>query len=312
MTTPMTPEDRVFVAGHRGLVGSAIVQDLTAAGYRNLLTETRTSLDLRDSNAVLRWFENSRPDVVILAAAKVGGIYANSTYPADFILENLAIQQAVLGSAFRTGVRRLVFLGSSCIYPRMCPQPIREEYLLTGPLEETNRPYALAKIAGLELVNALNRQYGTCYQAVMPTNLYGPNDNFDPMHSHVLAALVRRFDEARQSGAREVTVWGTGNPRREFLHASDLARACRFILEETNDTRLLNVGTGVDISIRELAELVGELIGFEGEICFDPTKPDGTPRKVLDVSRLNELGWRATVPLREGLQQMIESYRNRK
>lgn len=311
MTERMNPADRVFVAGHRGLVGSAILRELKAAGYDQLLTQTRAELNLQDAQAVYRWFSIQRPQVVILAAAKVGGIYANSTYPADFIMANLEIQQAVISGAFHTGVRRLLFLGSSCIYPRMCPQPIREDYLLTGPLEETNRPYALAKLAGLELVDSLNRQYGTCYQAVMPTNLYGPNDNFDPLNSHVLPALVRRFVEARKSGAQDVTVWGTGNSRREFLHSSDLARACHFVLEQTNDTRLLNVGTGVDISIRDLAELIAELTGFDGTISFDTSKPDGTPRKVLDVSRMTELGWKATISLREGLKQIIAEYRER-
>jgi GDP-L-fucose synthase len=310
MTTNMTPDDNVFVAGHRGLVGSAILRDLQSAGYERILTRTRAELDLSDAAAVYNWFNAQRPDVVILAAAKVGGIYANSTFPADFIMENLSIQQAVIGAAFRTGVRRLLFLGSSCIYPRDCPQPIREEYLLTGPLEETNRPYALAKIAGIETISALNRQYGTCYQSLMPTNLYGPNDNFDPLNSHVLPALVRRFEEARREEADQVVVWGSGNPRREFLHSDDLARACRYVLEQTDERRLLNVGTGIDVSIRELAELIAELTGFQGTIAFDLSKPDGTPRKVLDVSRLNGLGWNPSITLRHGLQQVIQAYRN--
>jgi GDP-L-fucose synthase len=311
MTHRMNSSDAVFVAGHRGLVGSAIVRSLSSAGYERILTQSRAELDLRDASAVEQWFTIHRPDVVVLAAARVGGIYANSTYPADFIMDNLAIQQAVIGASFRAGVKRLLFLGSSCIYPRDCAQPIREDYLLTGPLEPTNRAYAVAKIAGLELIDALNRQHGTCYQAVMPTNLYGPNDNFDPMNSHVLPALIRRFEEARLSGAESVVVWGTGTPRREFLHSDDLAAACRFLLEETDDTRLFNVGTGEDITIRELATLVAESTGFRGDIVFDPSKPDGTPRKVLDISRIRQLGWQPKIQLVDGLSRTIHEYRCR-
>jgi GDP-L-fucose synthase len=309
MTQTMSSADRVFVAGHRGLVGSAICRNLKAAGYERLVTRTRSELDLRDAAAVDAFFERERPDVVILAAAKVGGIRANSTYPADFILENLAIQSAVIGAAHKRGVRRLLFLGSSCIYPRNCPQPIREEYLLTGELEPTNQPYAIAKIAGLEMIRSLNRQFGTTYQSLMPTNLYGPNDNFHPQDSHVIPALIRRFAQAAHENADEVVVWGSGTPRREFLHADDLASACRFVLENTDDTRLLNVGTGDDVLIAELAAMIAEIVGFRGRVRFDSSMPDGTPRKLLETSRLSELGWSASVSLRQGLEDTITWYR---
>ena len=305
--TLLHPSDRIFVAGHRGMAGSAIVRALTAAGYTNLLTASRSELDLEDGVAVRAWFEAHKPEVVVLAAAKVGGILFNDTYPADFLLDNLKIQNHVIESAWRTGTRRLLFLGSSCIYPRLCPQPIKEEYLLTGPLEPTNEWYATAKIAGIQLCRALRKQHGFDAISLMPTNLYGPGDNYHPTHSHVMAALIRRFHEAKEANAASVTCWGTGSPLREFLHVDDLASAALFALEqwqpEADDPiQHLNVGTGVDLSIKELAELVATTLGYEGEIRWDSSKPDGTPKKQLDVSRLADLGWRARIPLAEGLE----------
>ena len=309
----MQPTSRVFVAGHRGLVGSAICRHLTAAGYERLLLRTSTELDLTERSAVWEFFKNQRPEYVVLAAAKVGGIQANSKYPVDFIRDNLLIQSNVIDACYEFGVKRLLFLGSSCIYPKLCPQPIREEYLLTGPLEATNRPYAVAKIAGIEQCWAYNRQYGTKFLAAMPTNLYGPEDNFDLANSHVLPALLRKVATAKATGATQVEVWGTGTPRREFLYSDDLAEACIFLLrltEEKLDTLLredfpplINIGMGEDISIRELAELICRLLEYRGELAFNTAQPDGTPQKLLDVSRMRALGWTARTSLEEGIRR---------
>ncbi len=305
-STLITPADRIFVAGHRGMAGSAILRCLQNRGYGQLLTAGRDELDLLDAGAVEAWFASHKPEVVVLAAAKVGGILANSTYPADFLLENLKIQTHVIENAWRHGARRLLFLGSSCIYPKFAEQPIREEALLSGALEPTNEWYAIAKITGLKLCEALRRQYGFDAISLMPTNLYGPGDNYHPTNSHVLPALIRRFHEARASGARSVTCWGTGAPRREFLHVDDLAAAAVFCLEHwqpaVGEIPFLNVGTGVDLPIRELAELVAASVGFSGGVEWDTTKPDGTPRKQLDVSRLAALGWQAQIPLEQGVR----------
>jgi GDP-L-fucose synthase len=301
---------RIYVAGHRGLAGSALVRQLQAKGYRNLLTRTHAELDLVDGAAVARFFESERPEVVLLAAAKVGGIHANNTYPAEFVRQNLAIQTNVIHEAFRAGVKDLLFLGSSCIYPRDCPQPIKEEYLLTGPLEPTNRPYAIAKIAGIEMCWSYNRQYGTRYLCVMPTNLYGPGDNYDLETSHVIPALMRKFHEAKLRNEPTVTVWGTGKPRREFLHSDDMAVACIYLLENSGKVRamlgndhapLLNVGCGEDQTIAELAVRVREVVGCKAEIVYDGSKPDGTPQKLLDISLIRSLGWQPSIRLAAGL-----------
>lgn len=301
--TGMDRQSKVYVAGHRGLVGSAILDRLETGGYENLVTRTREELDLTDAHMVDTFFEAERPEYVYLAAAKVGGILANATYPADFLRENLAIQLNVIDAAYRHGTKKLLFLGSSCIYPKFAPQPIKEEYLLTGELEATNEPYAIAKIAGLKLCQGYNKQYGTEFISIMPTNLYGPGDNFDLRNSHVLPALIRKFHEAKERGEPTVTVWGTGRPRREFLHVNDLADACIFLIESYSGDVPLNVGVGKDVSIGELAELVRDIVGYEGDIIYDTSKPDGTPRKLLDVSRLHDLGWRAKISLREGIEQ---------
>jgi GDP-L-fucose synthase len=295
--------DRIFVAGHHGLVGSAIVRRLQDDGYRNLLLRSRSELDLENQQAVNRFFDSERPDYVVLAAAKVGGIYANSTYPAEFIRSNLVIQMNVIEAAHQTGVRKLLFLGSSCIYPKLAEQPIREEALLQGPLEPTNEAYAVAKIAGIKMCQAYNKQYGTNFVSVMPTNLYGPNDNFDLLESHVLPALIRRFHDAKMSGQEEVVVWGSGQVYREFLHVDDMADACVFVLNHYDGSEILNIGCGQDVTIADVAHLVKETVGFEGRITFDRTKPDGTPRKLLDVSRLFALGWRPRIELRQGLAE---------
>jgi GDP-L-fucose synthase len=327
MSALITPADRIFVAGHRGMAGSAIARALLRAGYGDpaqggaLLTAPRQELDLLDPTAVAAWFATHKPSVVVLAAAKVGGIAANSAYPADFLLDNLKIQAHVIESAWRSGVRRLLFLGSSCIYPKFAAQPIREEALLTGALEPTNAWYAIAKIAGIKLCEALRAQHGFDAISLMPTNLYGPGDNYHPTHSHVLPALIRRFHEAAQSGAPSVTCWGTGTPLREFLHVDDLGEACVFALEHWDPASaaapraddgeplaFLNVGTGVDLTIRELAEAVAAATGFQGEIVWDSTKPDGTPKKQLDVSRLAGLGWNARITLAEGLDSTVALY----
>jgi GDP-L-fucose synthase len=310
----ITPEDRIFVAGHRGMAGSAICRALQRAGHSNLLTASRAELDLLDPQAVQRWFGEHKPTVVVLAAAKVGGIQANSSYPADFLLDNLKIETNVIETAWRSGVRRLLFLGSSCIYPKFAEQPIREEALLTGPLEPTNEWYAIAKIAGLKLCAALRCQHGFDAISLMPTNLYGPGDNYHPTNSHVLPALIRRFHEAAEANAQRVTCWGSGTPLREFLHVDDLGEACVFALEQwqpgPDELQHLNVGTGVDLSIRELAQAVAAATGFAGEIHWDSSKPDGTPRKQLDVSRLAALGWRARIPLAEGLDSTVAEFRD--
>lgn len=307
----MDKSTKIYVAGHTGLVGSAMVRSLTAHGYRNIMLRTHTELELRAQDAVSNFFSKERPECVILAAAKVGGIHANNTYPAEFIYDNLTIQNNVIHNAWLHGVEKLLFLGSSCIYPKGCPQPIKEEYLMTGPLEPTNSPYALAKIAGIEMCHAYNRQYGTRYLAVMPTNLYGTNDNYDLNTSHVLPALIRKMHTAKKQSAPEVIVWGTGNPRREFLYSDDMADACVFLLNQPeyclrtlfddHHPPLLNIGCGVDLTIRELAELVAQVVDYDGKIVFDPNKPDGTMRKLLDVSRLYGLGWLPKVSLKDGI-----------
>jgi len=313
VTTLITPADRIYVAGHRGMAGSTICRALERAGYHNILTASRAELDLINGPEVEAWFAANQPTIVVLAAAKVGGIQANKSYPADFLLENLKIQTNVIETAWRSGVRRLLFLGSSCIYPKFAEQPIKEEALLTGALEPTNEWYAIAKIAGIKLCEALLNQHGFDAISLMPTNLYGPGDNYHPTNSHVLPALIRRFHEAAEANAPSVTCWGTGSPLREFLHVDDLGEACVFALEHwspmPSEHIYLNVGTGLDLSIRELAEAVASVTGFQGEIHWDTRKPDGTPKKQLDVSRLAALGWRARIPLSEGLASTVELFR---
>ncbi len=321
MNLELKKDSRIYIAGHRGLVGSAIYRALQCAGYTALLKRSHAELDLADALAVARFFAEERPEYVILAAARVGGILANNTYPADFIRENLFIQNNVIEQSRLAGVQRLLFLGSSCIYPRLCPQPIREDYLLTGELEPTNRPYALAKIAGIEMCWAYNRQYGTKYLAAMPTNLYGPEDNFDLKTSHVLPALMRKIAEAVATGRDSIEVWGSGTPRRELLYSHDLAQACLHLMElpetqlhtflQGDHPPLINIGTGEDVTIRELAELVSRELGFKGKLIFDTTKPDGTPRKLLDVTRINALGWKATTALAEGIRKTYAEVREK-
>ncbi|HSW62587.1 MAG TPA: GDP-L-fucose synthase [Dissulfurispiraceae bacterium] len=318
----MDRKSKIYIAGHKGLVGSAMMRNLSKNGFANLLFRTHAELDLTGQSAVNAFFSREKPEYVILAAAKVGGIHANNEYPAEFIRDNLVIQTNVIHAAYQHGVRRLLFLGSSCIYPRLAPQPMKEEYLLTGPLEPTNRPYALAKIAGIEMCWSYNRQFGTKYLAVMPTNLYGPGDNYHPENSHVIPALIRKFHEARVNNSPTVTVWGTGTPRREFLCSDDMADACVFLMNlpdeqfdpllaaDRNDglPPLVNIGTGEDLTIKELAELVKAVVGYAGGIVFDTTRPDGTPRKLLDVRRLNSLGWRKTCRLEAGLELAYRNY----
>lgn len=304
----MKLDSRIYVAGHRGLVGSAILRRLRQAGYTNPITRSRADLDLTDSSQVQEFFAREKPGYVFLAAAKVGGIWANNQYPADFIRDNLLIQTNVIDAAHRAGVEKLQFLGSSCIYPKHAPQPMKEEHLLTGPLEPTNEWYAVAKIAGIKMCQAYRRQYGFRAISLMPTNLYGPGDNFDLETSHVLPALIRKMHEAKISKAEAVTVWGTGSPRREFLHVDDLADAAVHLMETYDDEQIVNVGVGEDISIRELASLIREVVGFGGELRFDPSKPDGTPRKLLDVSRLEAAGWAARTPLGEGIENTYGWY----
>jgi GDP-L-fucose synthase len=304
----MNPGDRVYVAGHRGLVGSALVRRLEAEGFGRILTRSRAELDLTDRPAVDAFFDDARPRYVFLAAARVGGILANSTRPAEFIHDNLAVQLNVLDAARRTGVEKLLFLGSSCIYPRHAPQPMREEYLFSGPLEPTNDAYAVAKLAGIKMCQAYRAQYGSRFISVLPTNLYGPHDNFDLRDSHVLPALIRKFHEAKQAGAPAVEVWGTGEPRREFLHVDDLADACVLLMREYDAGEPVNIGTGEDVRIRELAGLIREVVGYRGEVVYDASKPDGMPRKLLDVSRIRALGWTPRISLEEGLAQVYEWY----
>ncbi|HEX3845744.1 MAG TPA: GDP-L-fucose synthase [Steroidobacteraceae bacterium] len=306
---PLGHASRIFVAGHRGLVGSAVVRALRHQGYRSLLLRSRAELDLTDQAAVREFFRRERPEVVVLAAARVGGIHANSSHPALFMRDNLMIQDNVIDAAHRFGTAKLVFLGSSCIYPKLAPQPIREEYLLSGPLEPTNEWYAIAKIAGLKMCQAYRREFGFDAIALMPTNLYGPGDNFDLQNSHVLPALMRKFHEARERGDPEVVIWGTGTPRREFLHVDDLADAIVYLLNNYAAEDVVNVGCGEDIAIRDLALLVKSVVGYEGRLVFDPSKPDGTPRKLLDVSRLSALGWRAKIPLAEGIASTYRWFR---
>ena len=299
----MNKTDKIYVAGHRGLVGGAILRRLQSAGFTNLITRTSKELDLTNQAAVNAFFAQERPDYVFLAAAKVGGILANNTYPADFIRDNLQIQTNIIDAAYRNGSKKLLFLGSSCIYPKFSPQPMKEEHLLTGSLEPTNEWYAIAKIAGIKMCQAYRRQYGFDAISLMPTNLYGPGDNFHPENSHVMPALIRRFHEAKEERLAEVTVWGTGSPRREFLHVDDLADACVFLMENYDEEEFINVGVGEDVSIKELAEMVKDVVGYQGQLKFDTSKPDGTPRKLLDVSKLDRLGWKAKVDLRTGIEQ---------
>jgi len=319
MSNQLFHNSKIYVAGHRGLVGSAVVRKLQATGRKNLILRTHRELDLINQSAVRSFFEQEQPEIVVLAAARVGGILANSTYPGQFIYENLMIQANLIHWSYKLGVKRLLFLGSSCIYPKLAPQPMKEEYLLTGPLEPTNDAYAVAKIAGIKMCEAYNRQFGTSCLSVMPTNLYGPGDNFDLADSHVLPALIRKFHEAREKDASEVIVWGTGSPRREFLHVDDMADACVNLLGSPNDRYkqlienlkpcLINIGQGKDISIKALAEEIREIVGFKGKIVFDTSKPDGTPQKLLDITRMQELGWKAKISLRDGIESTYEWYK---
>ncbi|MDR1648645.1 MAG: GDP-L-fucose synthase [Synergistaceae bacterium] len=304
----MEIDARIYVAGHRGLVGSALTRRLERAGYRNLILRTKAELDLRDQAATRAFFGSERPEYVFLAAAKVGGIHANDAYPAEFIYDNLIVEANVIHEACRTGVKKLLFLGSSCVYPRLAPQPIGEASLLTGELEPTNEPYAIAKIAGIKLCQSYNRQYGANFVSVMPTNLYGPGDNFDLENSHVLPAMIRKFHEAKANRSPSVRLWGTGAPRREFLYVDDMADACLFLMERHDGSRIVNIGTGTDVTIKELAEKIRRVVGYEGEIAWDADKPDGTPRKLLDVSLLQGMGWRHSVELEEGIEKTYRSF----
>ncbi|WP_433779232.1 GDP-L-fucose synthase [Flavobacterium anhuiense] len=306
----MNKTDKIYIAGHRGMVGSAILRQLKAEGFTNFVLKTSSELDLRNQQAVADFFEKEKPDYVFLAAAKVGGIIANNTYKGDFIYENLMIQNNVIHQAYLNEVKKLMFLGSSCIYPKMAPQPLKEEYILTGELEPTNEPYAIAKIAGIKMCDAYRDQFGCNFISVMPTNLYGPNDNYDLKNSHVLPAMLRKFITAKKNGDDSVTIWGTGSPKREFLHADDLAEACLFLMENYNDSGLVNIGVGEDISILDLAILVKKVVGYEGEILTDTSKPDGTPRKLMDVSKLNSFGWKAKTTLEEGIQKVYDEIKD--
>jgi GDP-L-fucose synthase len=301
-------ESKIYVAGHRGMVGSAIVRKLTSLGYTNLLTRTSAELDLRNQQQVSDFFEVEKPEYVFLAAAKVGGIVANNTYRADFLYENLAIQNNIIHGSYLNKVKKLMFLGSSCIYPKLAPQPLKESYLLSGYLEPTNEPYAIAKIAGIKMCEAYRAQYGCNFISVMPTNLYGTNDNYDLVNSHVLPAMIRKFHEAKEKDASEMTLWGTGSPMREFLHADDLAEACLFLMENYNESELVNIGTGEDVMIKNLAALVKQIIGFQGEIVWDTAKPDGTPRKLMDVSKLHGLGWHHKIALEDGIKLAYQDF----
>lgn len=304
----MEKESKVYVAGHRGMVGSAIVRKLTSLGYTNLITRTSAELDLRNQQQVLDFFAIEKPEYVFLAAAKVGGIVANNTYRADFLYENLAIQNNIIHSSYLNQVKKLMFLGSSCIYPKLADQPLKESYLLSGYLEPTNEPYAIAKIAGIKMCEAYRAQYGCNFVSVMPTNLYGTNDNYDLVNSHVLPAMIRKFHEAKEKGASQMTLWGTGSPMREFLHADDLAEACLFLMEHYNDSTLVNIGTGEDVTIKNLAAIVKQIVGFQGEIVWDSTKPDGTPRKLMDVSKLHGLGWHHKITLEDGIKLAYQDF----
>lgn len=308
----MEKEAKIYVAGHRGMVGSAIVRTLEKQGYSHIIKRTSRELDLRDQYAVATFFAGEKPDYIFLAAAKVGGIVANNTFRADFIYENLAIQNNIIHQSYVHGVKKLLFLGSSCIYPKLAPQPLKEDYLLTGTLEPTNEPYAIAKIAGIKMCEAYRAQYGCNFISVMPTNLYGINDNYHPENSHVLPALIRRFHEAKENGLTCVSIWGTGEPRREFMYADDLGDACVFLMDNYNEEQFINIGVGEDLSIKELALLVKDIIGYTGEITFDTSKPDGTPRKLMDVSKLHGLGWRHTTKLREGVALAYQDFLKRK
>ena len=300
----MQYNSKIFVAGHRGMVGSAIVSDLKSRGYTNIITRTSTELNLINQHAVVDFFEQERPEYVFLAAAKVGGIIANNSFRADFIYENILIQSNVIHQSYKVGVKKLLFLGSTCIYPKLAPQPLKEEYLLTGLLEETNEPYAIAKISGIKMCDAYRAQYGCNFISVMPTNLYGFNDNYDLQNSHVLPALLRKFHEAKINNLEEVSVWGTGTPLREFLHATDMANACVYLMEHFNEQGFVNIGTGIEISIKELAYLIKDIVGFDGEIVFDTTKPDGTPRKLTDITKLTNLGWKFSIELKDGITKV--------
>jgi GDP-L-fucose synthase len=304
----MNKASKIYLAGHRGLVGSAILRKLKAEGHENLVLRTSGELDLTRQSEVELFFEKERPEYVFLAAAKVGGILANNTYPAEFIYKNVMIESNVIHSSYLSGVKKLLFLGSSCIYPRDCPQPMKEEYLLSGYLEKTNEPYAVAKIAGIKICEAYNKQYGTNYIAVMPTNLYGPGDDFDLQRSHVIPALIRKFHEATANAKESVEVWGTGRPFREFLHVDDLAGACVFLMKTYHGSEIINIGTGTDLTIRDLAEMIKDIVSFKGDIVWDSTKPDGTPRKLLDINRISALGWQPRISLRDGLRNTYEWY----
>lgn len=305
----MNKEAKIYVAGHRGMVGSAIFRALRESGHTNLIGKTSSELDLRDRTAVAAFFEDEQPEYVFLAAAKVGGIQANNTFRAEFLHDNLAIELNVINESYIAGVKKLLFLGSSCIYPQLAPQPLKEEYLLTGVLEPTNEPYAIAKIAGIKLCEAYRDQYGCNFISAMPTNLYGPNDNYDLKNSHVLPALMRKFHEAQDSGSSEVEIWGSGTPKREFLHVDDMAEACVFLMENYDGKDFVNVGIGEDISISDLASLIAQIVGFEGSLKFDRSKPDGTPRKLMDVSRINQLGWTAQIHLEKGIKMVYEDFK---
>ncbi len=307
----MQKQDKIYIAGHRGMVGSAIMRRLQSDGYNNVITRSSSELDLRNQESVARFFAEERPDYVFLAAAKVGGIVANNTYRAEFIYDNLMIESNIIHFAYKSGVKKLMFLGSSCIYPKLAPQPLTEDYLLTGLLEPTNEPYAIAKIAGIKMCDAYRDQYGCNFISVMPTNLYGPNDNYDLKNSHVLPALLRKFHEAKENNSAEVVVWGSGTPKREFLYADDLADACVFLMNTYNEPGLVNVGVGEDVSIKELAEMVKDITGYEGEIVFDSSKPDGTPRKLMNVDKLHRLGWQHRISLREGIEKAYADFLNK-
>ncbi len=306
----MKIDSKIYVAGHRGMVGSAIVRALQKNQFNNIVTRTSAELDLRNQKAVNDFFDQEKPEYVFLAAAKVGGILANNTYRAEFLYDNLILEANVIHAAHITGVRKLLFLGSSCIYPKFAPQPLQEESLLSGFLEPTNEPYAIAKIAGIKMCETYRQQYGDCFISAMPTNLYGPNDNYDLNSSHVLPAMIRKFHEAKVNGEQPVYLWGTGNPMREFLHVDDLAQACLFLMENYNEDQFINVGSGVDISIKELADIIAEIVGFNGEIIWDMSKPDGTPKKLMDVSKLEKLGWKAQISLRQGIESVYEIFKS--